>query len=78
MVCSGRLTICDLRFITPGTRSHIRDTTDTGCQIGPTLSHGDAIDDIDRGGCAYLIEGLSAAEAIKHTLTMAVHDTRPK
>jgi|SRR5882724_1409852 len=77
MVCSGRLTICDQKFLLSSATYPIRDTTDTGCQIGPTLSHGDAIDDIDGRRCAYLIEASSAAEAIKHPLTMAVHDTRP-
>jgi hypothetical protein len=77
MVCSGRLTICDLKFLVSSATYRIRGTSDTGCQIGPTLSHGDAIDDIDGRRRAYLIEGSSAAEAIKHLLTMAVHDTRP-
>ena len=59
MVCSGRLTICDLKFVSGA----------LNIVYGPTPIPRDAHGHIDVVSAAYLIDASAAAGAIKHTLT---------
>ena len=70
MVCSGRLTICDLKSLL-APLNIVYDSphrvTDSECQIGPTLNGTAALEHGRSDGCAYLVDVCSVAAAINHT-----------